>query len=129
MVVIDCPATAETGVIQDRVGRPSMWTVHAPQSARPHPYLVPVNPAASRIAHNRGVSGSTSSLWAAPLIFNFIMAISLLIVCTILPPFAACFCVRPLSARREAMSDKIATAGEFGRDLALTAEKTWADKR
>src|SRR5258708_32316885 len=33
----------------------------------PQPYLVPVRPTCSRIAHKSGVSGSTSTLYADPL--------------------------------------------------------------
>jgi hypothetical protein len=35
--------------------------VQAPQRPAPQPYLVPVNPTWSRIAHNSGVPGSASS--------------------------------------------------------------------
>src|SRR6187455_1221675 len=42
MVVTRLPATAESGVVHERVGCPSTCTVHAPQRAMPHPYFVPV---------------------------------------------------------------------------------------
>jgi hypothetical protein len=42
MVVILCPATALTGVTQERRASPSTWTVQAPQSETPQPNLVPV---------------------------------------------------------------------------------------
>ena len=44
-----------------------MWTVQAPHWAMPQPYLVPWRPTTSRIAHNRGMSGSASSVVALPL--------------------------------------------------------------
>jgi hypothetical protein len=40
--------------------------MQAPHKALPHPYLVPVNPAMSRIAHNSGIWGSASSDMALP---------------------------------------------------------------
>jgi hypothetical protein len=39
MVVIRFPTAAETGVMQDRTGFPSIWIVHAPQRATPQPNL------------------------------------------------------------------------------------------
>ena len=44
MVVICLRATVLTGVAQERVGRPSRWTVQAPHAAMPQPNLVPVSP-------------------------------------------------------------------------------------
>src|SRR5262249_43892696 len=44
-----------------------MCTVQAPHWAMPRPYLVPVRPTSSRIAHNSGVLGSTSTSCAVPL--------------------------------------------------------------
>jgi hypothetical protein len=41
MVVIFLPIALDTGVMQDRIGRPSRWTVHAPHSATPQPNFVP----------------------------------------------------------------------------------------
>src|SRR5579885_93547 len=67
MVVIWRPAAAATGVMQERVGCPSMWTVHAPQSDMPQPNFVPVNARWSRSAQRSGMSGSTSSSRACPL--------------------------------------------------------------
>src|ERR1043165_6274795 len=43
----------------------------------PQPYLVPVSPAFSLIAHNSGVSGSTSSSNALPLIVSLAIAFPL----------------------------------------------------
>src|SRR5688572_24998465 len=75
MVVIFLPATVLTGVTQERMATPSTCTVQEPHCATPQPYLVPVRPAFSRIAHNSGVSGSTSRLCAWPLIVSEIIAI------------------------------------------------------
>src|ERR1700682_2734085 len=44
----------------------------------PQPYLVPVRPAFSRIAHNSGVSASTSTSKALPLIVRFAIACPLI---------------------------------------------------
>src|ERR1700730_3355302 len=67
MVVICLPATAATGIEQERVGTPSIWTVQAPHCAMPQPYLVPVMPMVSRNTHSKGVESSTSALWDWPL--------------------------------------------------------------
>src|SRR5215813_14125211 len=76
MVVIFLPSTAATGITQERTAAPSRCTVQAPHCAMPHPYLVPVRPACSRIAHNSGVLGSTLSSTVFPLIVNRAMASS-----------------------------------------------------
>src|SRR3954470_16433253 len=68
MVVICFPAASLTRTPHERIATPSMWTVHAPHCAMPQPYLVPVRPTFSRIAHSSGVSGSTSTSKALPLI-------------------------------------------------------------
>src|SRR5258708_28801195 len=70
MVVIFLPATAETGVMQARVGAPSTCTVHAPHSAMPQPNFVPVMPSTSRSVHSSGVSCGTSAFTGLPLMFN-----------------------------------------------------------
>ena len=49
----------DSGVWQERVGWPSMTTVHAPHSAMPQPYFVPVRLRASRRIHSNGVSAAT----------------------------------------------------------------------
>ncbi len=73
MVVTLRPAVALTGKEHDRTGLPSTWTVQAPHKAWPHPNLVPVRPTMSRIAHNRGMSGSApSKTRSRPLIMSFI---------------------------------------------------------
>ena len=66
MVVICLPSAALTGNEQERVGTPSICTVQAPHCAMPQPYLVPVRPTFSRIAHSRGVSGATSTSYVLP---------------------------------------------------------------
>src|SRR5215470_9609016 len=67
VVICDVPMLS-TGVIQERVSTPSSCTVQAPQSATPHPNFVPVMPSTSRNTQSSGVSPSTSTLWALPLI-------------------------------------------------------------
>src|SRR5258708_1117591 len=67
IVVICLPSADETGSTQERTALPSMCTVQAPHIATPQPYLVPVRPACSRIAHRRGVLGSTLSSRDLPL--------------------------------------------------------------
>ena len=60
---MDLPATLSTGVMQERVGAPSMCTVHAPHKALPQPNLVPVSPSVSRNTHNkRRVAGDIDIL-------------------------------------------------------------------
>ena len=61
MVVTALPATADTGVTQERTACPSTMTVQAPQAAMPQPNLVPVSAASSRSAHSSGFSGGASS--------------------------------------------------------------------
>src|SRR5476649_1253681 len=77
MVVI-APLTEDTGSTQERTGSPSTCTVQAPHCATPQPYLVPVSPTCSRIAHNKGVLGSTSNVWGFPLMVRRAI---------VLPPF------------------------------------------
>src|SRR5207247_2572961 len=70
MVVIFLPAASPTIMEQERAASPSICTVQAPHSARPQPYLVPVSPTKSRIAHNRGIFGSTLSSIVRPLMLS-----------------------------------------------------------
>src|SRR5215469_17613752 len=70
MVVMLAPSTLAIGTEQDRIGWPLMWTVQAPHCAMPHPYFVPVRPTTSRIAHKRGVLGSTLKSRVFPLIVS-----------------------------------------------------------
>src|ERR1700738_2929270 len=67
MVVMFLPPAALTGNEHERVATPSMCTVQAPHCAMPQPYFVPVSPIHSRIAHNSGGLGSTSTSCAVPL--------------------------------------------------------------
>ena len=68
MVVIFLPTTAATGITQERTATPSTCTVQAPHWAIPQPYLVPVSPACSRMAHRSGVLGLTLTSSDRPLI-------------------------------------------------------------
>src|ERR1700720_5029882 len=75
MVVICLPATVLTGIEQERVATPSIWTVQAPHCAMPQPYLVPVMPIVSRKTQSRGVLSSTSAVWDWPLMDSEIILI------------------------------------------------------
>src|SRR3977135_1420144 len=75
MVVISLPAASLTSTPHERIATPSTWTVQAPHCAMPQPYLVPVRPIFSRIAHSNGVSGSTSTSKALPLIVRFAISV------------------------------------------------------
>src|SRR5215475_14696134 len=57
MVSTVLPATEPKSIWHERCAVPSMWMVQAPQAPAPQPYLVPVRPIWSRIAHNRGELG------------------------------------------------------------------------
>src|SRR5438552_2666012 len=75
MVVICLPTPALTGMTQERTALPSTCTVHAPHCATPHPYLVPVRPTSSRMAHSSGVLGLTLTSIDLPLIVKRAMAL------------------------------------------------------
>src|SRR5271170_5022759 len=62
MVVIFFPATLEIGVMHERAASPLICTLHAPQSAIPHPNFVPVIFNVSRSTHSRGICGSSSTV-------------------------------------------------------------------
>src|SRR5262245_51287050 len=66
------PAMEETGVVQDLTACPLTCTVHAPHTAMPQPYLVPVRPNSSRTTHISGVSGSDADVTAFPFRLNFV---------------------------------------------------------
>src|SRR5450756_1124042 len=70
MVMTCLPATAETGMMQDRTGTPPRWTVQAPHCAMPHPNLVPFRSSMSRSTQSRGISGGASTVADLPLIVN-----------------------------------------------------------
>src|SRR5262245_60377081 len=74
MVVMRCPAARETGSTQERCARPSRWTVQAPHSAMPQPYLVPVRPSTSRSTQSSGMSAGTATSCSLPLTWSFIAA-------------------------------------------------------
>src|SRR6516162_1461849 len=61
MVTTVLPATEPTSSWHERCAVPSTWMVQAPHRPAPQPYLVPVNPTWSRMAHNSGVVGSAST--------------------------------------------------------------------
>ena len=67
MVVTSESPMLSIGVMQERTGSPSTWTVQAPHSAMPQPNFVPVMPSTSRNTQRSGVSPSTSTLCALPL--------------------------------------------------------------
>jgi hypothetical protein len=73
IVVTFLSAARDTCVAQDRIGSPSRWTVHAPHCDKPHPNFVPVRPMVSRITHNSGMSGLTSTSCRFPLTVKEIM--------------------------------------------------------
>src|SRR5258708_4753246 len=73
MVVILLPAAELKGVEHDLAACPFTWTVQAPHSAMPQPYLVPVMPRWSRRTHRRGVSRSASTDMGLPLTFRVII--------------------------------------------------------
>ena len=70
MVVTFLPATSAIVVWQERTALPSTWTVQAPHRPDPQPNLVPVSFRCSRTTQSSGVSASTSTLAALPLIVN-----------------------------------------------------------
>src|SRR3989442_13463618 len=70
MVVIFLPTTSETGVLQERIGLPSTWTVHAPHCAMPQPNFVPVMPRVSRSTQSSGVSAATVTVRGRPFRTN-----------------------------------------------------------
>src|SRR6185295_6998299 len=74
MVVICLPSAAATGRMHERTALPSTCTVQAPHCATPQPYLVPVRPTCSRIAHNKGVLGLTVTSVVLPLIVRRAMS-------------------------------------------------------
>ena len=73
MVVTCAPATALSGVMQDRTARRPRCTVQAPHWPMPQPNLVPVSPATSRMAQSKGVSGLAVTLSALPLSWKIVV--------------------------------------------------------
>src|SRR5467141_4126012 len=82
MVVTRLPTAAETGVMHERVGCPSIWIVHAPQRPAPQPNFVPVMFSTSRSAHSSGVSLATSMSPGLPFTLSLIIALLLLSLAT-----------------------------------------------
>src|ERR1700682_5212145 len=76
VVILSVAFTALTGIEHERTSWSLMCTEHAPHCATPQPYLVPVRPACSRIAHSNGVSGSTCTSRVLPLILSFATGVS-----------------------------------------------------
>src|SRR4051812_23776477 len=70
MVSTFLPTTLAALTLQDFVGCPSTWIVHAPHWATPQPYLVPVSPTVSRRTQSKGVSGSTSTWTSLPFMLR-----------------------------------------------------------
>src|SRR5690242_13885668 len=70
MVITERSATSLIAVAQARDASPSTWTVQAPHSATPQPYLVPVRPSSSRRYQSSGVDGSPSKACSWPLTRN-----------------------------------------------------------
>src|SRR2546428_7798070 len=66
-------AAADTGTEHERTGSPFRCTVQAPHCAMPQPNLGPFTSSTSRNTHNRGISGSTSTLCFLPLTVSSIM--------------------------------------------------------
>src|SRR5947209_16114394 len=60
-------ATDPTGVMQERVGLPSIRTVQAPHCPSPQPYLAPIKSNSSRRTLRRLRSGSEEMEWTLPL--------------------------------------------------------------
>src|SRR4030095_11877939 len=71
------PLTSDIATPQARTASPLRCTVHAPHSATPQPYLVPVMPSSSRRYHINGIVGSPSNENCAPLTVRLTMMSSL----------------------------------------------------
>ena len=59
--------TAAAGVMHERIATPLIRTVHAPHCASPQPNRGPRRFRSLRSTYRRGVAGSTSTSWVAPL--------------------------------------------------------------
>src|SRR5262245_37821114 len=70
MVVMRLPSAADTGVMQERVGYPSIWIVQAPHRPCPHANFVPVMASTSRSVHSSGMSSGTSTSRDFPFTFS-----------------------------------------------------------
>src|SRR6266545_1875589 len=78
MVVTLAPATDRSGVMQDRMARPSRCTVQAPHWPMPQPNLVPVRPSSSRMTQSSGESSGLRAVTVRPLSLKVVMGRSLL---------------------------------------------------
>src|SRR5205807_4254048 len=76
MVVILRSAIAFACIWQERVGCPSISTVHAPHCPSPHPYFVPVRFSRSRRTSSSISSSAAETRWSAPLMFREISRIA-----------------------------------------------------
>src|SRR6266704_3454420 len=74
MVVIFLPATAESGMTQERTGSPSRCTVHAPHCARPQPKCGLLILRSLRSAYRSGMFGSALSVNGLPSTANLMLA-------------------------------------------------------
>src|SRR5215471_8572904 len=79
IVVTAFPAILDIGVPQERLATPLICTVQAPQSCRPQPNFVPVNPSVSRNTHSSGIWGGTSTLCRFPFRVNSMAGIGSLL--------------------------------------------------
>src|SRR5207253_1536055 len=70
MVVIFLPLTDSVFAMQERVGNPSIKTVHAPHWPSPQPYFGPVISSSSRNTLNNGRCPSASRLRVVPFTSN-----------------------------------------------------------
>src|SRR5579859_6026182 len=75
IVRISVPAALLIGTTHARTALPFWCTVHEPQSAMPHPYLVPVSPRTSRRYHSNGICGSPSKVRSAPFTLSLSMSL------------------------------------------------------
>ncbi len=66
-MVVTGPVTWSAATEQARTARPSTWTVQAPHTPIPHPYLVPVKPRKSRSTHSSGIPAGRSTVRSSPL--------------------------------------------------------------
>jgi hypothetical protein len=82
------PATAATGVTQERIALPLITTVQAPHCATPHPYFAPLSPRSLRKTYSNGVSAAASELRAWPLTL-IVMVITPPAICQIWAHFSA----------------------------------------
>ena len=64
-MVVMAPVADDTGVRQDRIGRPSISTVHAPHIPIPQPYFDPFRSRLSRNTQSNGVSADASTVLLA----------------------------------------------------------------